>query len=144
MWRYNPTPLYELYHHGVKGQKWGERNGPPYPLKKTENSVEKTDKAGIIKSVRSGHNSNPKQSAPNSIMDHVTDDGKVDVRTFYGDTGWKKIELHTTNHGNPKQHPYGENGEHIETYEWNSDGTLKNLQRRNLTDEERKENEDIL
>lgn len=22
----------ELYHHGVKGQKWGERNGPPYPL----------------------------------------------------------------------------------------------------------------
>lgn len=23
----------ELYHHGIKGQKWGERNGPPYPLK---------------------------------------------------------------------------------------------------------------
>ena len=22
----------ELYHHGVKGQKWGEKNGPPYPL----------------------------------------------------------------------------------------------------------------
>lgn len=22
----------ELYHHGVKGQKWGEQNGPPYPL----------------------------------------------------------------------------------------------------------------
>lgn len=22
----------ELYHHGVKDQKWGERNGPPYPL----------------------------------------------------------------------------------------------------------------
>lgn len=21
-----------LYHHGRKGQKWGERNGPPYPL----------------------------------------------------------------------------------------------------------------
>ena len=22
----------ELYHHGIKGQKWGKRNGPPYPL----------------------------------------------------------------------------------------------------------------
>lgn len=22
----------ELYHHGVKGQKWGVTNGPPYPL----------------------------------------------------------------------------------------------------------------
>lgn len=22
----------DIYHHGVKGQRWGERNGPPYPL----------------------------------------------------------------------------------------------------------------
>lgn len=26
-----PT-LEELYHNGVKGQKWGVQNGPPYPL----------------------------------------------------------------------------------------------------------------
>lgn len=24
-----------LYHHGIKGQKWGKRNGPPYPLDKS-------------------------------------------------------------------------------------------------------------
>ena len=24
----------ELYHHGIQGQKWGKRNGPPYPLNK--------------------------------------------------------------------------------------------------------------
>ena len=30
MWQYQNTD--ELYHHGIKGQKWGVQNGPPYPL----------------------------------------------------------------------------------------------------------------
>lgn len=29
----------ELYHHGVKGQKWGDRNGPPYPLSSRNHST---------------------------------------------------------------------------------------------------------
>ena len=30
----------ELYHHGIKGQKWGVKNGPPYPLdQQTHNAV---------------------------------------------------------------------------------------------------------
>ena len=29
----------ELYHHGIKGQKWGERNGPPYPLDPNDHSA---------------------------------------------------------------------------------------------------------
>lgn len=32
----------ELYHHGIKGQKWGVKNGPPYPL--SERSLSKSEK----------------------------------------------------------------------------------------------------
>ncbi len=28
-----------LMHHGIKGQKWGKRNGPPYPLKEGQKSA---------------------------------------------------------------------------------------------------------
>lgn len=35
----------ELYHHGIIGQKWGSRNGPPYPLN-----------SGVSKKIKSGHN----------------------------------------------------------------------------------------
>lgn len=41
----------ELWHHGIKGQKWGVRNGPPYPLedgkgKKSKTSNKKTKSSG--------------------------------------------------------------------------------------------------
>lgn len=47
------NPLYEPYwfysdeleHHGVKGQSWGERNGPPYPLSRGKDGrITKTQK----------------------------------------------------------------------------------------------------
>lgn len=30
----------ELYHHGIMGQRWGDRNGPPYPLGSGDHSSE--------------------------------------------------------------------------------------------------------
>ena len=36
MWQ----PSYDyLQHNGIKGQKWGVRNGPPYPLKYEDHSA---------------------------------------------------------------------------------------------------------
>lgn len=32
----------ELRHHGIEGQRWGIKNGPPYPLDHTRSSIKKT------------------------------------------------------------------------------------------------------
>ena len=37
----------EFYHHGILGMKWGKRNGPPYPLNKSDYSA--LEKAAIKK-----------------------------------------------------------------------------------------------
>lgn len=45
----------ELYHHGIPGQKWGTKNGPPYPLDKA------THKAVIKNAVKEAKKENPLQ-----------------------------------------------------------------------------------
>lgn len=30
--------MQELYHHGIRGQRWGKKNGPPYPLDASDHS----------------------------------------------------------------------------------------------------------
>ena len=42
MYSYNPDYAKYLVHHGIEGQEWGVKNGPPYPLnRKTNNSKKK-------------------------------------------------------------------------------------------------------
>lgn len=132
---------YVLYHYGVKGMKWG--------IRRTKEELAKARKAretnhSISKTTISGHKPTPKQSTPNSVTDHISHDGSVDVRTFYDETGAKSKDIHTTDHGNPKHHVFGKHGEHVVMYEWNEDGTNKSKIKRDLTPEERKENKDIL
>lgn len=40
-----------LQHHGIKGQKWGKRNGPPYPLVKTRVSRTTENAESIYKTL---------------------------------------------------------------------------------------------
>ena len=62
---YKITYNEELSHHGIAGQKWGHRNGPPYPLDASAHS--KAEKEAMAsKSGSSGSGSDSKSSKSSS------------------------------------------------------------------------------
>lgn len=112
----------------------------------SKETLENNENSSTIKPDRvvSGHSPTPKTDEPGAVIDHQDSTGAVDCRSFYGESGFKEKDLHTDDHGNPKWHSLGQHGEHAHDYEWNDDGTLKNKTTREITDEERKRNGDIL
>lgn len=92
-----------------------------------------------------GHTSIPKNYKKNAIIE--TEEKKVEQvqinRTLYDNEGRMYQQIHSGSHANPKQHPYGKNGEHAHDYEWEN-GKITNRTTRELTEKERKENGDIL
>lgn len=102
-----------LAHHGIKGQKWGVRNGPPYPLDKSQKSdtiVEDAIESGeIIKTInrekqlrhtKSGHT--PGRSYLDGDLDYAQElvdkySGKGKTKTNR-DGSWNHRERITANH----------------------------------------------
>jgi len=66
----------ELYHHGIFGQKWGKKNGPPYPLKPSKHSASEK-KAGWRKSLDSNKKS-PDKKTVNKIQERFKDSSPWD------------------------------------------------------------------
>ncbi len=128
------------------GEDWQRYMRGYAELRKNKSRLQSMPDEGIIKAteVMGGHGSLARDSKPNAIVDHVFDNGVVRARAFYDDKGRKYKEIHTTNHGKPKAHPFGEHGEHGHIYQWNSDGSLKSKIPYDLSDKERKENQEIL
>lgn len=62
----------DLLHHGVKEQRWGVRNGPPYPLNMSRKTYERIQKAAqgtgkVVKAVAKGTATAVKATAKGSI-----------------------------------------------------------------------------
>lgn len=68
----------ELYHHGIKGQKWGDRNGPPYPLNNSQKSkAEKKVLKSLQKTYKKHTHLDPDEAInSNKYLKQISDDLK--------------------------------------------------------------------
>ncbi len=66
---------HELYHHGILKQKWGKRNGPPYPLKQSQkSSAEKKADGSSDSSSSSGSEKKESSQSASEKAKTMTDD----------------------------------------------------------------------
>lgn len=83
-----------------------------------------------------------RKAAANSITQVENKKGGID-RNYYNRRGeWIK-QITNNDHGQPKNHPFGEHGEHAHDVTLNEDGSVSRTTRE-LTQEERREEADIL
>ena len=80
---------------------------------------------------------------PNSITQVVNNKGGIN-RNYYGDDGRQIKQISNNGHGHPIEEAMGKHGEHAHDYYLNEKGELERQPARELTDLERKENEDFL
>lgn len=143
-----------LYHNGIPGQKHGQRRYQNYDgtyteegklrkrlASKTNNIIKNADRNNIIKNF--DHSGNPAQSEPNSIVDRIGRDGKIETRSFYNENGDRILDITTHDHGNRPVHEFGINGEHAHIYEYDKDGNVTERHTIELTAAQRKELEEL-
>ena len=79
---------------------------------------------------------------PNAVVETRFSD-QTD-RIYYNSSGRMAIQIHSGDHGLPKNHTRGAHGEHAHEFIYNEAGKPSGRIERELTDTERKENGDIL
>ena len=102
-----------LMHHGIQGQKWGVRHGPPYPLdSKTSSNIKKGEE---VKSKNNSSNKEQISKDANSLMDEMTYwwEGYAELtdtkqwNNFMSDETYKKVE-EFVNSGQVSKNPAGD------------------------------------
>lgn len=113
-----PKKVYgDVEHHGIKGQKWGVRNGPPYPLdssKSTGSRLKETK--GDVKKKKIGSDNNVK-TLSNEDIDNAIKNTKVNTNTYDNPFTGRQS---TTILAHYKNLP---DGSDIEVYSWPDDYT---------------------
>lgn len=94
--------------------------------------------AEIIRITRTTRNGNP-----GSITQKENAKGGID-RNYYGPDGRQTKQISNNDHGHKAERGFGQQGEHAHDYTWDEHGQMYHGKARELTEEERKENADIL
>lgn len=118
------------------GRFWTERSRKG-DVKARKNTL--TDAAGhvIMKVSKTTSNATP------NLITQVASKKDGISRNYYDKSGQWIKQISNNNHGNPKKHPFGKNGEHAHDVVW-KDGKIVSRKVRELTEQERKDNGDIL
>lgn len=82
-----------LEHHGILGQKWGKKNGPPYPLDEGNHSA-KEKKDGYKKSLGGGrneklYNRNSRKPSKEKVTKEKIDNHRKEMIAYYNKKGDK-------------------------------------------------------
>lgn len=83
------------------------------------------------------------QGPRNGITQMQGPKGGID-RNYYGPDGRQTKQISNNDHGHKSERDFGLHGEHAHDYAWDEDGKVMRLPARELTEDERKENGDIL
>ena len=103
-----------------------------------ENTLTNAAGVEIIRVTRTTRNGNP-----GSITQKENSKGGID-RNYYGPDGRQTKQISNNDHGHKVERDFGQHGEHAHDYTWDEHGQMYHGKARELTEEERKENADIL
>ena len=79
---------------------------------------------------------------PNTITQYENKNGGID-RNYYDENGLQYKQISNNGHNHKKEEKLGKHGEHVHAYRWNGKELIRD-DAHELTEEERKENADIL